>query len=611
MANAPTWNRLAESTLGEILGWRHVGVGRASRIVGFALELSPPSEISFNLTQESALAPVMEAIRLVSGWAMLRGVESGVDEAIARSLSTDAPPDVAAALELLHTIELRVLARDEDLSRFDPLQAAADLLNTYEDHELEILERILAKGIRSIPTLEALGQRMNVTREWVRQLEVKVRERLARQLESAQFAIVKRHADSLADQLGTAFAVKELPAEMVPTDGGPLVDELFAHLAGPFVQRDGWFVRTDAGGSVDTLMKEAYESALDGHAAPLDAMRDAIESLGVKAEMVDALIAATPEYRVLDDQIVRWQHMGSRVLGVLHAAGKPMTFEDLLAEVEAAHAGSLRNHLSANQLVKRTKVNEWGLASWEGTPYRKILDHMADELSKGKCSVSELAAMLNAQFDISPVSVAMYAQMHPMFVTAGDVIRLRGENEPYVPTASLEMSGGCYVIDGAWAVAITVDHDLLRGSGRPMPEAFAIHLGLQPGGSGTLHSGERQIKVTWGMAPTFGSLRWVAEQEGLNGGDLLFIRRSTPSEVNFRYVRGHELSSAETIATELALRVGASKPSMDLKRWLGDALGLGAAATPTIPQLRARLLARGQQPLAALLDKAAAGNGVE
>jgi hypothetical protein len=137
-----------------------------------------------------------------------------------------------------------------------------------------------------------------------------------------------------------------------------------------------------------------------------------------------------------------------------------------------------------------------------------------------------------------------------------------------------------------------------------MPEAFAVHIGLQPGGNGEMRVLDRVVKVGWNMNPYFGSLRWIVEQEGLREGDLLTVIRIKPSELSFRCVRTQELPGSLSAAARLQKLVGATGNQLVLERMLGDALGLGGASMPTIPQLKARLQARGEKKLVALLVEA-------
>jgi hypothetical protein len=626
-SNAPTWEQLAQTSIGRLKDWHGVGLGRASQVVAFALSVSTNAE-QFDanpVSSEVAVSPIdavksanplglknqellpaniSRSIALVSGWAIAKGLERGLLEALMSAESSDVPPSVKMAMDFLRALDLRDLVSKDDLISFDPIQAAIELLSEFDAQDRLLLERLLARGIRPVLTLEEIGQKLNLTRERVRQIEVRVGTRLTHKLEIEKYAAVTRHANALTLQLGAAFPVDELPSELTPETEGSLVDELFAHLAGPFVQSEGWFVRRAVAPSIEALLDSAFVSSVNGYAAPLDALKDALSAVGVRDDMTDKVLATGARYQIIGDTVVRWSGIRERVVGLLHATGRPMTFDEIqVAVIDGQSVNSVRNFLADSPLVKRTKKNEWALASWEGAEYRNILEHMRDELVGLKLPVSELVSRLGEKFDISSTSVTMYASMHPLFVQTEGIVRLRREDEPYIPTASLEMTADCYQIDGAWSHALTVDKDLMRGSGRVMPEAFAVHLGLQPGGNGSLQSADRTIMVGWNMNPFFGSLRWVVERDGLTLGDRLFVIRSKPSELEFRSVRANEINETVPPIDKLQCIVGARGSLKVLERWLGDSLGLGGASTPTLIQLRARLLARSESELAIMLDK--------
>ena len=625
-SNAPTWEQLAQTSVGRLKGWHGVGLGRASQVVAFALSVStnapqfdanpfssegvvsPIDTVNSTNTlglnnQELMPANILRSIALVSGWAIAKGVDRGLIEALMCAESSDAPPSVKIAMDFLHALNLRDLVSKDDLISFDPIQAAIELLSEFDAQDRLLLERLLARGIRPVSTLEEIGQKLNVTRERARQIEAQVANQLAIKLETEKYASVKRHADALSVQLGAAFPVSDLPTDLMPETEGLLVDELFAYLAGAFVQCEGWFVKRAIAPSIEVLLHTAFESSANGYAAPLDALTDALSAVGVRADMTDKLLAACTRYHLIGNSVVRWTGIRERVIGLLHATGRPMSLDEIqIAVIDGQSASSVRNFLAESPLVKRTKKNEWALASWGGAEYSNICDHMRDELAKKKLPIAELVARLGEKFDISATSVTMYASMHPMFVQTEGMVRLRREDEPYIPTASLEMTPDCYQIDGAWSLALTVDKDLMRGSGRVMPGAFAVHLGLQPGGSGSLQSADRSINVGWDMNPFFGSLRWVVERDGLALGDRLFVVRSKPSELEFRFVRAIEISEPVNPTQRLQCIVGARESTKVLERWLGDALGLGGASIPSVIQLRARLLARGESELTRLLD---------
>jgi hypothetical protein len=116
--------------------------------------------------------------------------------------------------------------------------------------------------------------------------------------------------------------------------------------------------------------------------------------------------------------------------------------------------------------------------------YAGIVPAMVTVLRAGPVGLNRLADDLHREFGASPNSVRIMASTHPAFLVEDGVVRLRPADQPYVPKTSLTATRGCFVVDGCWSRCIKVDHDFLRGSGRQLPEAFAVHLGLEPLASG-------------------------------------------------------------------------------------------------------------------------------
>jgi hypothetical protein len=123
---------------------------------------------------------------------------------------------------------------------------------------------------------------------------------------------------------------------------------------------------------------------------------------------------------------------------------------------------------------------------------------------------------------------------------------------------------------------VRVDYDLLRGSGRTIPEAFAAHLGATPTHPVFLKAGDQEIKVGWGMSAVIGSLRRRAEELELVEGDWMFVRQSSPAGLSFLPLPGWKLQAA-TPDERARLLVGASEEDeRDLATCLADALGIAA-----------------------------------
>jgi hypothetical protein len=189
-------------------------------------------------------------------------------------------------------------------------------------------------------------------------------------------------------------------------------------------------------------------------------------------------------------------------------------------------------------------------------------------------------------------SVVMYAATGPGLIQMGSRVRLRRPDEPYVSHESLGRTPNCFVIDAAWAWRVVVDHDLLRGSGRHLPEAFATHLGLRPGLRLQFESPIKPISIGWGIQyPGIGSLRSVALASGAHDGDFLFVRAAGRSRFDFRVVTRAQLRGVPA-PDRVALLSGNPAASGDMLTGLATALGFpdpgGAAPEDVMATLSAR-----------------------
>jgi len=608
LSNAPTWERLAASTIGDVLRWRGVGPGRADHILRFALRsgelaVAPSADDDRGDAQRSRAD---KALRLVAAWAVHQGVRTGLGDALQAARRPGTPRSVVAAADILETIELSAIALPPEERSFDAHQSALDLLASFEGREAVILERVLADGLRPVPTLEEIGRELGVTRERVRQIQVKVAERLDALLQTETYDVLVARAELLAAQIGAACPVDHLPRELQP--GSALTDELFAYLAGPYRMVDGWLLRRDRGTSPAEVAIDAFDAVTDEDGVvAADALFDALSSMGVAPRWHLPLLETADGIRPLDGHFVRWGSNVQRLTAVLAIAGRPMTNTELVERVLAAdpevNPRTLTNTLARDEF-RRVGRGRYALAKWDGEDYRGIVAEMADMLVDGPRPIAELAADLVERFGVSATSVSMYATMHPRFIAAEGEVRLRRDDEPYEITATLEDTARCYQIDGAWAWRVPVDHDLLRGSGRPVPEAFAAHLGARPTHPITLRSGDQEIKVGWGMYPAIGSLRRRAEELELVQGDWMFVRHSSSAGLSFLPLPSWRLQAA-TPEERARLLVGSTEDDpRDLATCLADALGI-AATEAHLPDVVRVLEARGETDILTALEGAA------
>src|SRR5690606_36896135 len=134
---------------------------------------------------------------------------------------------------------------------------AEDLLGSLDERQRDILDRILDLDDDK-PTLEEIGERHGVTRERIRQVQVKVEERINVVRTSPVYRPLASAGERLRERMGTAVPLDAVRADFAkfPPDH---VDALILHLAGPYRITDDWVVADDVH-QLDSSVVSTFEA---------------------------------------------------------------------------------------------------------------------------------------------------------------------------------------------------------------------------------------------------------------------------------------------------------------------------------------------------------------
>lgn len=594
-----SWEALASLTVGEILAWKGTGEGKVRALLSFideAVERIPTeSSQDVDLVESS----IVEALTDIAAWGHHNGAESLLD-AIERASVSCAPDVPLRALEVLRRVEPCEFGRSR-VSLYDPEVSSEWLLDQFDDREKVVLdERTLAMDRR--PTLEDLGHRFGVTRERIRQLESRACERLMSLLSRAEALPLVRVAEEFASRLGTVARHTDLGA-VNPLD---LRSRLLLWIAGPYHVDADWLVK-EPWKTVRGLVDHCFAAVTDEDTAEFDEVAETLDANGVRSDLIEDLIVSAGGYRRFESKLVRWDRTyAGRAAVVLEVSNQPMTSSEILDHLGSGSLQSLRNVLNGDPTFIRLGKDRFGLREWGGREYQGVVPAMIERLSdRGALPVNDLAIELAEAFGVSPNSISMNATIHPAFVTEHGIVRLRRDDERYEPDRDLRSARECWLVDGAWALAVDVDEDVLRGSGKGIPEAFAVYIGLMPGGTKVLGSDFGDVRFAWGQTPSVGSLRVVAEELEATFGDRLFVRRSNPYWIDFRLAERGEFE--EGPVHRLAFLIGADV-SASLRGALS--LALGFSDDEVEPEELLELLRRKRaDDVVAIFEKAAAPVG--
>ena len=597
-----SWSALASVPIEDVLAWPDFGPERVRAVVRLLVD-----GVRGNIPTESAdpvpaiaseeyLAARNMLIEEAATWAVLQGCQDlATAVAEARELPDAEQPQWLHELFLSPAVDLVT-----DPSRFDPYALLTDFLSELDDRSLDVLEHRLAVEPARVQTLGEIGKRHGVSGERIRVLE----SRHIRQLEALAgtpaaaplAALVSRVARDMGD-----LCPVDLAADEVLVADDTLTDELIAYLAGPYILEDEWYRHVDAPSPSERVLK-AFDSVADESSVSAEVLTAELVRTGTVRAAAERLIAMNEHLRLESGSVIDQRgHGGDRAVALLRSIGHPMSVEDLHARLDdGTTQSSLRNRIGADPRLQWVGIGRVGLTAWGDDEWGGVFPAMLSELdaAPGPVRVEDLAKKLGSEFGVAEASVSIYATTHPALVEEKGWVRRRREDEPYVADERIDLARDCRFVDGRWAWRVPVDHDLLRGSGRSMPEPFAALLDLRPGSERTIEVNGHEVKLGWSHYPTVGSLRAVALDVGAEQGQLAFISLDGDGGLRFRTIEaGHDDESL------LWSALGWPRPVPE-QSWLeATAMSIGLAAESDADAVIERLRKRKEKDVAAAAER--------
>ena len=199
-----------------------------------------------------------------------------------------------------------------------------------------------------------------------------------------------------------------------------------------------------------------------------------------------------------------------KIRALIRYHGKPLTVEAMLDDIGGGSVRSVRQRLINDPGFWRiNKQNQFVIA---GTPgydeYTGITDEIIQELEAcgGQAPFDHLVEKLSRVYGVKESSVGAYLNT-PMFTKDDNgIVRVRDSDEGIDVSADITKTGACYQgHDGKWYWRLLVGKDVVRGSGRLVPNAFAQLLGCGIGGKIEVESECGLITISWPLASTTGA----------------------------------------------------------------------------------------------------------
>lgn len=453
-----------------------------------------------------------EALRLLQFWASSVLQTGGRADALRHALtSSSLPDDVAAALEELTQAPV-------GLDPFSDLGAILFELGLGDDRSRDILvNRITARNPEGLQTL---GDRHQVTRERIRQLEARILDRVTRAYPHEDaMRVVRWLGHSIRVEVGAFAPVSAVDAV------APHLERGIVHLA---LRLEGYKFFGEHVAAVAFELPEVDELDIEAGVVDVGALVSLLVDRGVNERFVDDAIAAMPEFEWLGELLVtKTRNFVDRAVIVISQYGDEMDVDQLweLTAPEANKRG-FRHRVFEDERFVRTAPNQVALAAWGLEQYTTITEAMSSAVQAGPWELEDLAEDLAERFGVSPSSVRFTARA-PMFRISEGMLELRPDDDPYIPRNAVATVPGLFADpgDGRLRWNLVVDKEILRGSGRSAPPELATSLGVDPGDKGVLLWENSAIALSWPTSshtgPRIGSLKAMAESLGCVAGDTL------------------------------------------------------------------------------------------
>lgn len=459
------------------------------------------------------------------------------------------------------------------------VQARTDLSVVVGEDERD--RDIFRDRLLGTATLDEIGQRHEVTRERIRQLEKQLKQRLSESAENDTGATITMAIAALPVRFGPlrqrAAILRDLPALGAegPVPGKSMLQSL-ALLSTEWELTDRWL---QPAGFDEALTAGLSELADDYGVVELAALADLFDVDG--AELTERLREETSIALTVDGRHVftKIRSYGDRAAAALSLAGEAATADEILEAIGGGNIRSLTNALNNDEQITRTGREQFALAEWGREEYTTLVEWIGKRVDEaGAVAVDELVAEATANLGVRENSVRYYASIVDFETEDGIVTRVEKIEEDWADPAE---SPDLYVTEDGWRLLTTVNFDHLRGSGFGVPRGVATILELPVLQKRLLDSplGEQFVGNTrTGMS--VGTIRRFLQELGSEEGDRVWVTfdRDGCFDVQPAAPRRDGLSGMSEVLNRMGLapeETGAEYQGMEL---LNTALGLKANA---------------------------------
>ena len=411
------------------------------------------------------------------------------------------------------------------------------ILGGMSGRDAHVLKRRLME--RPPATLKDVGAELRVTRERIRQIQVKLEGKISQALGEEVRQLAQIFAEDLGPLLPQDAMTRRIARVLaaVPEREGILIQRHLLEVMG-YALDQGMFVNRGAASEVASVRgiveRMADETGLVNEGQLLEALRIEAPSL---AEHWDWLVKRCNLHRLHGCVALR-NSAKAKVMAALLALGQPATKREIgaLCGLSDIRVGGALSNLKS---VARADAERWGLREWIDDVYDGIVGEIIQRIEEdgGVTTTARLLSEIPAKFKVSPASVDAYMKT-PRFELQGGTIRIADPSRLCLRPIDEVIHGRDDKGNPFWT--FRVEERYFRGfSVLNVPPEFIKALGCEPDSHMTVYCsgspGEQELSVRWPLASTTGgSLGYLAaplKALGLQSGEWARVTIMGPERV--------------------------------------------------------------------------------
>lgn len=398
-----------------------------------------------------------------------------------------------------------------------------------------------------------VAKRIGVNATWVLRNEPKAMARFVELVEDPVHRQLVHYAEDLRRRLGPYAPPQSVRTELRRLDVDPagLPAQLLLYVAGPYRRQpdDQWFEDTSVNGR--TRATHALDAVFDRSSATTTAeLTAALEGIGMPRATAAKFLTAATDVRRARNIWVRWrpERVADKIEAHLLLRRAPATSAELHALIGEGSMHTLEEALTEDDRFIRATRLTWGLRSWEITEYRGIVDAITSVLDAngGQLPVPDVISQVRERYpDVAASSIKTNLSRALAFINDNGVVRKRTEADPWPPVAPMHSVRGAFRPDrDEIRLAMIVNSEILRGSGRPFPTPVAAELGCTPGHHVEFSSQFGTVTIAWSTSTTpqtsISSVRAAAIATSAVPGDtLVLVFHRDTSSITFTRIAAH------------------------------------------------------------------------